>query len=196
MVRDPPIKHKLHPRPIRLPRRKLIHARIRAIIHIIMYRINLPLQNIPDDTRRPPLHTPLARRRLGLGIGDVVPRVEAAALEGVVEPDPVAGLVHAGLALVVGGEGPAGEGGEVDDDAVVCGCGGVGLGEGGVAEEGGPGAGEVYGVDVEHGWAALAEGCFHRVLLRRAWAPVVEPVGVHGSRYVSKSESQSGRSKA
>ena len=56
-------------------------------------------------------------RRLGRSVVDLITRSAAAALEGVVQTDPVANLVRYGLALVVVRRRAARDGGEEEDDA-------------------------------------------------------------------------------
>src|SRR4051812_19338734 len=91
--------------------------------------------------------TPEAGLGLGLGVGHQVPATTAAALEGVVEPEPVAGLVDHRVAEVVATGGAAAHAGHVDADAVELGRSGVLPWEPGPAED--RGAPRTAAADVE-----------------------------------------------
>ena len=98
--------------PDRKERRENILIRV---IHVVMDRIQAGLARARITTSR----APRAGARLGGGIRDVVAVAGAAALEGMVQTEPMADLVGGGVAEVVVGEGAAGEGGRQDRAAVV-----------------------------------------------------------------------------
>jgi hypothetical protein len=121
-----------------------------------------------------------AGARLGRRIGDTVTRAGAAALEGVVQTEPVAGLVRGRLAEVEANGGAAGEG-VLEDGAAVAdegaGAGGGGGGEVAVAEVSTDG---VEDVDVEGGVGAAAEGLLHGGLAAVAGPDRVDGRGAAG----------------
>ena len=112
-------------RPRVLPSSEPIHASISAVIHPVVDRVH-PAAGASVLADRAAGRRSLLRR----GVGDLVAGSRAAALEDVVEAQPVADFVGGGRTLVVGGRGAAGERvGEVD--AAVEGAVGGGRGGGG-----------------------------------------------------------------
>lgn len=115
-------------------------------------------------------------RRLSGGVGDEVAVAGAAALEGVVETEPVADLVGDGVAEVVVGGAAAGNGGREDGAPIVVevvGPAGHAGGEVAVSEV----AAEVLEeVHVQGAVGTLAEGLLHGEL-----GTVAGPLGVDGA---------------
>ena len=82
-----------------------------GVVHVVGHRIKTRLAGARIPCRR----AAIRRRRLRSSVADKVARARAAALEDVVEAQPVADFVGGGRTLVVGGRGAAGERvGEVD----------------------------------------------------------------------------------
>lgn len=141
------------------------------VIHIVVDRIKTSLARARVTAGR----AATGSGSLGRGISDVIAVAGAAALEGVVETEPVADLVGGGVAEVVVGEVAAGQGVVQDGAAVVVpvvGLGGDRGGEVAVAES----VAEVLeDVQVEVLVGALAERLLHGQL-----GAVNGPVAVDG----------------
>lgn len=114
---------------------------------------------------------------LGGGVGDGVTGTGAAALEGVVETEPVTNLVGGGVAEVVVG-GAAARGGAIEDGAAVADVGGgAGRGSGGEVAVSQVTTHLLEEVEVEVLVGALAESALHGHLVALG---VISPVGVDG----------------
>src|SRR5689334_3460688 len=103
------------------------------VVHVVGHGVKTSLAGA-GITRS---HAAVRRRRLGSSVADIVARARAAALERVVQTQPVADLVGGRVAEVVLCLAAAGNGGRTDDNAIeveVLGARGHGLGEVGVAQ--------------------------------------------------------------
>ena len=165
---------------------EVVHARVIAVVHVVPDAVN-------TAAGAAVLTNGASRGGGGRGgsVADKVARARAAALEDVVETEPVANLVGEGAALVVGGERATGVGVPLDNDTVVLGSAGVVPGEGGVAEQA---VGEVDGVDVEGVGSTVTEGVLHRRLSRGTLVDVAEPVAVGDSLGALEEEGDAGAS--
>src|SRR5215213_199647 len=160
-----------------------VHAGVEGVVHEVPDRV------VARCGASVAAHRALeCRGRLGSRVGDVVAGRVAAVLEGVVQPHPVPDLVGAGVAEVVVGGRPTGQGLVEDDDPVHIGVGGVGRREGGPTPQTGSRLG---GVDVQGPGPALAQRRLHLALL---WAalPHVVPGGVDRGLRAGQPEGESG----
>src|SRR5262249_32181997 len=137
----------------RLAGGEAVHAGVVGVVHEVGDRIHAGLRAGVAALRAAEGGAALAG-----GVVDAVALAAAAALEGVVEAEPVADLVGRGVAQVVGGGAAAGERGEQHDHAVVGRVVRVVGREGRPAEQ--PAA-QVGGVQVERLGAADAERRLH-----------------------------------
>lgn len=117
---------------------------------------------------------------LGRGVGDTIARAGAATLEGVVETEPVTGLVGGGLAEVEADGRATGEGVLEDGAAVTDEGAGAGGGAGREVAVSQVATNAVEDVDVEGGVGAAAEGGLHGDLVAVAGPDRVDGAGVAG----------------
>ena len=85
----------------------------------LTYRVHLSLCRISERACRPPLHAPLARNTLRHRILHEISWANTAALERVVQADPMSRFMDGRVAPVVVRGGSSREGGEEDDDPIV-----------------------------------------------------------------------------
>lgn len=152
---------------------ELLVASVIRVVHVVVDGVDTGLAGAgvtADGAAR-------GGRGLGGGVGNQVAGAGAAALEGVVEAEPVTDLVGGGVALVVVGQRAAGDGRVEHGAAVLVEVGGARGDRGGEVAVAQVAAHVLEEVDVQGRVGALAERLLHGELVAVA---VLGPVGVDG----------------